>query len=59
MRLVTNQLELNISKTKYIVFRAKRNKLVITDIDIRFNSYKLEKVESLKCLSVCFHENLF
>lgn len=55
--LVTNQIELNISKTKYIIFRAK-NKALNYDIDIQFNSNKLEKVELRKFLVVWVHENL-
>lgn len=55
---VANQLELNTSKTKYIIFIAK-NKPITNTVNISFQNSIIERVESYKFLGVHFHENLY
>lgn len=55
--LRSNQLHLNINKTKYIVFRSINRTVTLTDV-ITFESKPLERVSDHKFLGVVFHEHL-
>lgn len=55
--LRANRLELNITKTKYVIFRAK-NKVIDNEPIILYNSNILQRVQSIKFLGVIFNEHL-
>lgn len=55
--LSLNQLQLNVTKTKFIVFKPK-NKPDVTDISLRFDACAIERVSVFKFLGVLFEEHL-
>ena len=54
--LLSNGMKLNISKTKYMVFKQKNKKL--GDIDLSVGNVRLERVETVTYLGLVINENL-
>lgn len=55
--LKINQLELNIKKTKYIIFHP-RNHSILRNTQLSFRGVSIERVQTQKFLGVIFHETL-
>lgn len=55
--LTANKIELNVQKTKFILFRPK-NKIIDTEPIITFRNNALSRVDSIRFLGVIFNERL-
>lgn len=55
--LISNQLTLNLKKTKYIIFHSNR-KNINTSIEIKINNINIEKVETFKFLGITLNQHL-
>ena len=56
--LIANRLSINVSKTKYFLFRAAKFKLTIKKRALVFRQKKIEQVQRIKFFGVYIQEHL-
>ena len=56
--LIANRLSVNVSKTKYVLFRTAQSKLTTKKQNLVFRQNKIEQVKSIKFLGVYIQEHL-
>ena len=56
--LIANRLSVNVSKTKYVLFRTAQSKLTTKKQDLVLRQNKIEQVESIKFLGVYLQKHL-
>ena len=53
-----NKLQLNYSKTHYLLFDKQLNRSCSTNFNVSLNSIKIKRIRSVKYLRIYFDENL-
>ena len=56
--LIVNRLSLNVSKTKYILFKTAQSKLTTKKQALGLQQNKIKQVKYIKFLGVYIHEHL-